>query len=71
MFFWRKKRAEEDAKRERQIQNIRLDTRKKMQKASTELQKAKEEIDKLIGDDPTLNIWYATGGDRRQRNVRR
>lgn len=69
MIFWKRKRAALDAKREEQIQRIRLDTQKQMKAATASLKRAQDEIDRLVGDDVAQNIFYATGGDRRHRNV--
>lgn len=71
MFFWKRKRAAADAKREAEIHVIQQDTQKKIKKASESVSKAAREIDKFIGDDVAQNLFYATGGDRRQKNVRR
>jgi hypothetical protein len=63
MFFNRKKDKEYDRK-EAQIQAIRQDTLKKIDKAQVSTSKVNELLKEDLGI--TGMIFYATGGDKRQ-----
>lgn len=62
-FFRRKKGVTDDAKKERQIQAIRKDTFKRIDRANKSIDKLTHMIDKDMG--VTELIFLATGGDNR------
>lgn len=65
LFFNRKKRLLAEAKKEAQIQSIRQDTFKTVNKANRSMDK----LTQLLDDEElgvTGKIFYATGGDKRK-----
>ncbi len=70
MFFWNRRKLAEEVKKEAEIQSVQKTTFDKFDSAVRSTEKAKHEIDKLLKDDVTLRIFYATGGNRSLKNGR-
>ena len=69
MLFWKRKRAAKDAETEAEIKGLRDATNQKIDEASEKLRAVTDLLD--LDKDVTYRIWYATGGERRQKDVRR
>lgn len=67
MWFWRRKRDAKDAEVEAEIGDLHKATNRKIDEASERLRAVSD----LLEKDPTYRFWYATGGERRRKNVRR
>lgn len=64
MFFrWRRRDKKSEEKQEAEIQAIKEDTLKSVDKATKSTKKAADVLSKK--PDITLQIFYATGGDKR------
>lgn len=64
MFFrWRRRKTKSEEKQEAEIQAIKEDTLKSVDDATKSTKKAADALSRQ--PDITLQIFYATGGDRR------
>lgn len=67
MFSWKRKRLVKEAKKEAEIQSVQKETLQNIDDATKGNIMAQQEIDKLLKNDVTLRIFYATGGARRTK----